>query len=63
MHNGTLTVESDDPDEPIVDVSLIGNGLVGAVEDQATALEAAVEDAIVSGGLGTTSCAMASTSP
>lgn len=48
---GTLTVHSDDPDEPIVEVSLIGGGLAGLVEDQATVLEAAVDDAIASGGL------------
>jgi N-acetylneuraminic acid mutarotase len=51
VHNGTLTVDSDDPDEPMVSVSLIGNGLVGAVEDQRTVLETAVDDAILDGGL------------
>lgn len=51
VHEGTLTVLSDDSDEPTVDVSLIGNGLVGAVEEQATLLEAAVGDAIIDGTL------------
>jgi len=51
VHNGTLTVDSDDPDNPIVEVSLIGNGLVGAVEDQATNLETAIDDAIALGTL------------
>lgn len=50
-HAGTLTVDSADADEPSVAVSLIGNGLIGAVEDQATVLEAAVEEAIAVGGL------------
>lgn len=49
--NATLSVKSDDPDEPNVTVSLVGNGLAGAVEDQASALEMAVEDAIANGGL------------
>ena len=51
VHNGTLTVGSDDPDSPSIDVNLIGNGLVGAVEDQASELEVAVEDAVASGDL------------
>lgn len=51
VHLGTLTVDSADPDQPMVEVSLIGNGLIGAVDDQATALEAAVGDAIAFGGL------------
>ncbi|MFQ5566122.1 MAG: hypothetical protein ACE5EU_07150, partial [Paracoccaceae bacterium] len=50
-HAGTLTIDSADTDEPSVAVSLIGNGLVGAVEDQATVLEAAVDEAIAFGGL------------
>lgn len=48
---GTLTVVSDDPDEPVVVVSLIGNGLEGAVGDQSTVLEDAVNAGIISGGL------------
>ena len=47
---GTLTVTSDDPDEPVVSVQLIGNGLVDAVNEQ-TVLEAAVSAAIVDGTL------------
>lgn len=46
LHVGTLTIDSDDPDDPIVDVSLIGNGLAGAVYEAKTALEDAVEEAI-----------------
>ena len=52
VHNGTLTVDSDDPDAPSIDVSLVGNGLAGAIGDQASELEAAVEDAIATGDLG-----------
>ena len=52
VHAGTLTIDSDDDDESMIQVSLIGNGLVGAVEDQSTTLEAAVDDAIAFGGLG-----------
>ena len=51
LHVGTLTVDSDDPDDPIVDVSLIGNGLAGAVYEAKTALETAVDDAIWDGVL------------
>lgn len=50
-NEGALTIESDDPDQPTIDVSLIGNGLAGAIEDQATELEMAVNDFIAVGTL------------
>lgn len=49
--DATLSVKSDDPDEADVSVSLVGNGLAGLVEDQASVLETAIADAIATGGL------------
>ncbi len=51
VHAGTLSVDGGEPGDPTIEVSLIGNGLVGAVEEQATVLEAAVDEAIASGDL------------
>ncbi len=51
LHQGLLTVVSDDPDESFVFVDLLGNGLAGAVEDQATVLEAAIGAGVAAGTL------------
>ena len=48
---GVLTVESDDPDNPVIAVNLVRNGLPSAVVSQAIALEAAIDDAIAVGSL------------
>jgi hypothetical protein len=50
-HSGLLTIVSDDCDQPCVQVSLIGNGLMGAVDEQSTVLETAVNAAISAGTL------------
>lgn len=51
LKQATLTITSDDADEGSVVVSLIGNGLVDALEGEATVLETAIDAAIAGGTL------------
>lgn len=46
-----LDVLSDDPDEPLVAVTLVGEGAVGEGSDQASALEQAIQEAVAAGTL------------